>query len=265
MGFVHGSHLFFLLFHLPFLLVSCSDHGLLPHFPFPPTEAPTQHHHHAQPPHHHHIHHHHHAYPPHPHGHPPPTHPQVKPPAKPPTPHPHEKSPTKQPALPPAHPPVKPPAHPSLKPPIPPFAHPPYHPSPRKHVAVQGVVYCKSCNYTGIDTLIAAAPLAGAEVVLKCKNTRWTLKQKATTDRNGYFLLRAPETISSYGAHKCRVYLGIPPPHSPCKRPTNLHGGVFGGFLTPEKLAPQPLPLPLPFALYTVGPFAYEPPKCPRH
>jgi hypothetical protein len=32
---------------------------------------------------------------------------------------------------------------------------------PRKLIAVQGVVYCKSCNYSGVDTLLGAKPVLG--------------------------------------------------------------------------------------------------------
>lgn len=76
-------------------------------------------------------HHHHH-----------PSHPPTQPPAK----------------QPPTHPPAKqPPIHPPVNPPT----HPPSYPPTRKYVAVQGVVYCKSCQFKGIDTLMGASPLPG--------------------------------------------------------------------------------------------------------
>ncbi|CAK9184179.1 unnamed protein product [Ilex paraguariensis] len=67
---------------------------------------------------------------------------------------------------PPSHPPLQPPSHtplqPPRKPPLQPPTQPPSYPvSTRELVAVQGVVYCKSCKYTGIDTLWKASPLAG--------------------------------------------------------------------------------------------------------
>ncbi|KAJ8761570.1 hypothetical protein K2173_004346 [Erythroxylum novogranatense] len=252
------------------------------HGNFPgPAMAPTHHHHH-----HHHAHapsyhhHHHHGHPPshspiyppklspmppsHPPIHPPkpsaplpPVKPPTKPlpPVKPPTkPLPPVKPPTKP--LPPVKPPTKPlpPVHPPTKPPV----FPPYH-YPRSFVAVQGVVYCKSCKYVGVGTLLGAEPLPGAMVKLQCNNTKYPLVTKAATDKNGYFFLEAPKTITNYGAHKCKVSL-LSSPNTTCDIPSDLHGGKTGGSLRPGK----PFVVnKLPFVLFTVGPFAYEP-RCPR-
>lgn len=58
----------------------------------------------------------------------------------------------------PSHAPAKAPAHPPVHPP----AHAPTGPHmPRSFIAVQGVVYCKSCKYSGVDTLLGATPLLG--------------------------------------------------------------------------------------------------------
>ncbi|KAJ6292554.1 hypothetical protein OIU78_024686 [Salix suchowensis] len=57
-----------------------------------------------------------------------------------------------------------------------------YH-FPRKLVAVQGVVYCKSCNYSGVDTLLGAKPVPGATVKLQCNNTRYPLEVKTVSDQ----------------------------------------------------------------------------------
>ncbi|KAK7362844.1 hypothetical protein VNO77_04968 [Canavalia gladiata] len=237
----------------------------------PPTKSP------AYPPHHHHHHHHHHhppapapvhspsppttvpAKPPtHPH-HPPapapaPHHHHYPPvPAKPPTHHHYPPTPVK----PPVHPPV--PVHPPLHPPVPvhPPVHPPVpvHPFPRSFVAVQGVVYVKSCKYAGADTLLGATPLLGAVVKLQCNNTKYKLVQTGKSDKNGYFFVEAPKSITTYGAHKCNVVL-VNAPNGLI--PSNLHGGVNGAVLRPEKPFMHEK---LPFLLYTVGPLAFEP-KC---
>ncbi|XP_065879887.1 non-classical arabinogalactan protein 31-like [Euphorbia lathyris] len=203
-----------------------------------PALPPTghHHHHHAHPPsmapgHHHH----HHGYPP---VHPPMPH--SKPPAQSPSPHP------------------KPPAHSPVHPPKPQPQPPSYH-FPRSFVAVQGVVFCKSCKYSGVDTLLGATPLSGATVKLQCNNTKYPLQVKATSDKNGYFFVEAPKTITNYGAHKCKVSL-VSAPNTACSKITDLHGGLTGGVLRPAK---KYVSNKLPFVLFTVGPFAFEP-KCPR-
>ncbi|KAJ9136154.1 hypothetical protein P3X46_033259 [Hevea brasiliensis] len=233
----------------------------------PPTHPHHHHHHHASSPnlapsHHHHY-----------HGHPPtdapvypPLHSPAHAPVHPPLPHSHPpvqpsvpSPPKKQPKhpQPPVKPPAQPPKHP--QPPVkPPSPSPGYH-FPRSFVAVQGVVYCKSCKYPGVNTLLGASPLTGATVKLQCNNTKYPLEAKATTDKNGYFFLQASKKITNYGAHKCKVSL-VSAPNTACSKPTDLHGGVSGGSLRPEK---KYVSNKLPFVLYTVGPFAFEP-KCPR-
>ena len=99
--------------------------------------------------------------------------------------------------------------------------------------------------------------MAGATVKLTCKNSKYKLVVQAKTDKNGYFFLQAPKTITSFGAHKCTVSL-VSSPLASCSKPSNLHGGLKGANLKPEKpfVANK-----LPFILYTVGPLAFEP-KC---
>ncbi|KAF3451464.1 hypothetical protein FNV43_RR07559 [Rhamnella rubrinervis] len=230
------------------------------HFPVEaPSHPPSHHHHHhhlhpptvspAHPPtthvpvpvpspsHHHH--HHHHSHPPSPAPVHPPTHAPVQPPSHPPS----HNTPTHPPAQPPSHPPTHQPA-PSLP--------------PRKFVAVQGVVYCKkTCNYAGKRTLLGASPLLGGTVRLYCRNTKYSLKLTAKTDKNGYFFIAAPDSITNYGAHKCTVSLGSSPLAS-CQKPADLHGGLKGSFLRPEKPI---LFQKRPYLLYSVGPFVFEP-KC---
>lgn len=103
--------------------------------------------------------------------------------------------------------------------------------------------------------------MAGAIVKLECNNSRYhQVIQEAKTDKNGYFYLTAPKTITSYGAHKCKVFL-VSSPLAECSKPSNLHDGLTGALLKPEKsfVTGQKLP----FVLYSVGPFAFEP-KCPH-
>ncbi|GAB4826967.1 hypothetical protein Ancab_033848 [Ancistrocladus abbreviatus] len=166
------------------------------------------------------------------------------------------------PVKPPTQPPVKPPPRSPLMPPTrlpvkPPIYRGPLRLPTRKPIAVQGIVFCKRCNYTGDKALPGHPPLAGVSVVLKCNNTKVTMRQTAKTDKNGLFLLQAPGKITNYGAQKCRVYLASPPSKSPCKTPTDINNGVSGDvLLRPQERARH--------SLYTVGPFFYEPPKCTK-
>lgn len=101
--------------------------------------------------------------------------------------------------------------------------------------------------------------IADATVKLQCNNTKYPQEVKATTDKNGYFFLEAPKTITTYGAHKCKVFL-VSAPNTACSKISDLHGGLSGGVLRPEK---SYVAKNLPFVLFTVGPFAFEP-KCPH-
>nr|XP_043621668.1 non-classical arabinogalactan protein 30-like [Erigeron canadensis] len=220
---------------------------------YPPVAAPAPHHkggHHKGPGGHHHK--------------PPtvaPVHPPVKAPVKAPV-HPPVKAPVKAPVYPPVkapvHPPVKAPVHPPTVAP----AHPPAPLPTRKQVAVRGMVYCKACKYRGVDTLVAATPLPGAVVLLTCNNSKYPLRVNGTTDKNGFFFIMPPKTLTTFGVHRCKVTL-LKSSKPTCNHPTNLHYGVKGATLIPTpKPSGSVLPVPkLPFDVYTVGPFAYEPSK----
>ncbi|KAJ9565866.1 hypothetical protein OSB04_001832 [Centaurea solstitialis] len=235
---------------------------------YPPTGAPPPHHHHKPPGGGHH--HHKPAVPPT--AHPPtvaPVHPPTKAPVAPPTKTPVKpptkapvapvKPPTKAPVAPPTKAPVKPPTKAPVKPP----SHSPapaHGPLPtRRQVAIRGVVYCKACKYKGVDTLVAATPLQGAVVLLTCNNTKYPLRTKATTDKNGFFFIMPPKTLTTYGVHKCKVTL-LSSPKATCNQPTNLHYGLKGATLvpTPKPHGSSLSTPPLPFDVFTVGPFAFE-------
>lgn len=199
---------------------------------YQPVAAPAPHHHH---------HHHHHKL------------------ASPPMAHTPTKAPVNSPVQPPSKPPVQPPSKAPVQPPS--SSPAPVHPAvpARKLVAVQGVVYCKACKYKGVDTLLGATPLQGAEVLLTCNNTKYPLRVKGTSDKNGYFFIKPPKTLTTYGSHRCKARL-LTSPMATCNEPTDRHGGVKGSMLVPSKKPPlsNPDAHPLPYDVFTVGPFAFE-------
>ncbi|XP_042031075.1 pollen allergen Che a 1-like [Salvia splendens] len=96
-------------------------------------------------------------------------------------------------------------------------------PAARMKVAVDGVVYCKVCirnpnNSFHLEAIMA--PMEGAVVKLQCNNTNkgpWELETK--TDGNARFLFKPErERVSSWGAHKCRIFL-VSSPWSDCTAP----------------------------------------------
>ncbi|MQL73574.1 hypothetical protein Taro_005931 [Colocasia esculenta] len=133
---------------------------------------------------------------------------------------------------------------------------PPPPPSPlRYHVAVEGVIYCKTCKLSGYNKYVDASPLPGAVARLECTNSgRRNVTLEATTDKNGYFFLQAPK-VSSNTVNKCRVYL-VSSPLAYCKKPSNLNGGVKGAKLKYEKIISDGTN---DYALYTSGFLQFAP------
>ncbi|XP_058092315.1 non-classical arabinogalactan protein 31-like [Magnolia sinica] len=123
----------------------------------------------------------------------------------------------------------------------------------RKLVAVEGVIYCKSCKFQGVNTFLGASPLSGGVARLQCNNSKRAVTAEGKTDKNGYFFIHTPN-VTSYGVHKCKVYLGSSPLET-CKNATDLNGGVTGATLKFHKVLEGPTPL----AIYSSGPFAFAP------
>ncbi|WOG89841.1 hypothetical protein DCAR_0209080 [Daucus carota subsp. sativus] len=129
-------------------------------------------------------------------------------------------------------------------------------PPPKKLVAVQGMVYCKPCDNRGVEKLSGAAPLEGAVVKLQCKNTKYPLVVQTKTDKNGKFFIKAPNTVTTYGYHKCRVFL-VDSPANNCNTPSNLNNGLQGAMLMRSSKPPGSAQAPVDFELFSVGPFAF--------
>ncbi|KAL5730403.1 hypothetical protein ACHQM5_003227 [Ranunculus cassubicifolius] len=129
----------------------------------------------------------------------------------------------------------------------------------RSLVAVQGVVYLRACKYLKWETLMGAIPISGATVKLVCNNRKKPITMEAITNKNGYFFMIAPKKVTTYGSHKCKVFL-VSSPYS-TQKPSNLNWGVTGAYLRRERKQPVPTPS---FTVFTVGPFGFSPTKCPK-
>ncbi|PIA35249.1 hypothetical protein AQUCO_03600132v1 [Aquilegia coerulea] len=146
---------------------------------------------------------------------------------------------------------------------LPPIVSPVPSPRPmpiRRPIAVQGVVYCKSCKYSAFDTLLGAKPLSDAVVKLECNNTKKPITTYGKTDKNGYFFFQAPKKVSTHGFHKCRAFLVSSPSSFSCTKPTDMNSGWKKGAL----LIAANQTFPTPIALFSVGPFCFAPTKCPK-
>ncbi|AEC08885.1 unnamed protein product [Arabidopsis thaliana] len=203
-------------------------HSLPQHLPLPPIKLPTL----------------------------PPAKAPIKLPAYPPA-----KAPIKLPTLPPAKAPIKLPTLPPIKPPVLPPVYPPKY--NKTLVAVRGVVYCKACKYAGVNNVQGAKPVKDAVVRLVCKNKKNSISE-TKTDKNGYFMLLAPKTVTNYDIKGCRAFL-VKSPDTKCSKVSSLHDGGKGSVLKPV-LKPgfsSTIMRWFKYSVYNVGPFAFEP-TCPK-
>lgn len=92
---------------------------------------------------------------------------------------------------------------------------------------------------------------------LQCNNTKYTQVARTKTDKNGYFFIKAPKTVTTYGAHKCKVYL-VGSPDKICDQATDLNGGSSGAYLWADRRTEDQN---LAYDLFSAGPFAFEPAK----
>ncbi|CAH2034146.1 unnamed protein product [Thlaspi arvense] len=102
----------------------------------------------------------------------------------------------------------------------------------RSLVAVRGTVYCRSCKYAYSDpkTLNDAKPVEGAVVRLVCKRIKKNIVAETKTDKNGYFLLLAPKTVTNFGFTGCRAYL-VKSKDYKCNKVSKLMDGDVGAKL----------------------------------
>uniref|UniRef100_A0ACD5TEL0 Uncharacterized protein n=1 Tax=Avena sativa TaxID=4498 RepID=A0ACD5TEL0_AVESA len=90
-------------------------------------------------------------------------------------------------------------------------------------IAVQGMVWCKSCKYSGYYAPMDASPLQGAAVELRCRHGPHRMKLvPGVTWAGGYFLIESAQ-MASFTIDECKVYAtaanspacGVPMPGEP--------------------------------------------------
>ncbi|CAM0954401.1 unnamed protein product [Alopecurus aequalis] len=123
-------------------------------------------------------------------------------------------------------------------------------------IGVQGMVWCKSCKYSGYNAAMNASPLQGAVVELRCRHGPRRMKSvKGVTGQGGYFLVES-EQLAAFTIDECQVYVPVSPSRA-CGLAVPGYPGAGKG-------------LPLKFdsflkrgdglrALYSVGNFFFQP------
>lgn len=107
----------------------------------------------------------------------------------------------------------------------------------------------------------------GATVRLACTITkRNNVTMETKTDKNGYFFMLAPKTLTTKAVHTCRAFPMSNKPAPTKTRPapatttctvlTPLNNGITGAMLKPSKTINIG---EYDYVLFSVGPFAFEP------
>ncbi|OEL26791.1 hypothetical protein BAE44_0012189 [Dichanthelium oligosanthes] len=79
-------------------------------------------------------------------------------------------------------------------------------------IAVEGVVWCKTCRYAGYVRSMDASPLPNAPALLRCRRSDGqALSVWNTTDADGYFLIQADWQSAPFKSRDCKVYVPWPP------------------------------------------------------
>ncbi|KAG2331434.1 hypothetical protein Bca52824_002614 [Brassica carinata] len=101
--------------------------------------------------------------------------------------------------------------------------------------------------------------VVSAVVRLLCKSKK-KIVAETKTDKNGYFLLLGPKTVTNYGFRGCRVYL-VKSKDYKCNKVSKLFGGDVGAVLKPEKRKGKSAVVinQLIYGIFNVGPFAFDP------
>ncbi|RZC90679.1 hypothetical protein C5167_028510 [Papaver somniferum] len=101
-------------------------------------------------------------------------------------------------------------------------------------IAVEGIVYCQSCNAHGTWSLTGAKPITSARVSVICKDykNRVSYYKVFQTDKNGYFYgqlenFKMDHYLLDHPLHACGVHL-VSSPLSDCNHLSNVNYGING-------------------------------------
>ncbi|KAF6997029.1 hypothetical protein CFC21_013290 [Triticum aestivum] len=74
-------------------------------------------------------------------------------------------------------------------------------------IGVQGMVWCRTCRYSGYNADMEASPLQGAVVYLQCRHGPRRLKRVGgVTGQGGYFIIQSSQ-MASFTSKECKVYV----------------------------------------------------------
>ncbi|XVE69464.1 hypothetical protein DITRI_Ditri09bG0154400 [Diplodiscus trichospermus] len=140
-------------------------------------------------------------------------------------------------------------------------------PEKKSKVAVEGMVYCQSCDNYGSWSLSKAEPIASATVSVICKNNKDQVSfyKAFETDGKGYFFaelegLQMSNSLSDHPILSCRVKL-VSSPLEKCNLLSNVNYGLYGSPLRYErkKLYRKDYEV----EIFAAGPLAFRPAHCP--
>ncbi|XP_043696488.1 non-classical arabinogalactan protein 30 [Telopea speciosissima] len=134
-------------------------------------------------------------------------------------------------------------------------------------VAVEGTVYCQSCDHHGTWSLTKAEPIPAANVSIICKDhkNRVSFYKVSTTDKSGYFyeILKGftmKHYILDHPLHGCTVH-PVSSPLANCRLVTNINYGLDGASFRYEDK--RLFGTNYEAVVYTAGPLAFRPAHCP--
>ncbi|XWS74781.1 hypothetical protein CRYUN_Cryun01aG0026700 [Craigia yunnanensis] len=137
----------------------------------------------------------------------------------------------------------------------------------KSEVAVEGMVYCQSCDNYGSWSLSKAEPIASAKVSVICKNNKDQVSfyKAFETDGNGYFFaelegFKMSNSLSDHPLLSCRVKL-VSSPLKNCNLLSNVNYGLYGSPLRYESKRLHRKDYEV--VIFAAGPFTFRPAHCP--